>query len=161
LPSEKMEESRMDDWMELTAKDMEVALLPAQLAVLRSAAFGPEGRDPLPELIGGVVRQIRTAVGSSGKFLLSIDWRKIPVELLPDARSLAVERLQTRIPPLRLTADQVRAAENARQVLRSVALAEVAVSRPADPAWHLSNGKGFLCLHRRRQRVEADTLEGL
>jgi hypothetical protein len=150
----------MDDWTELTAKDMEVALLPAQLAVLRSAAIGPDGKDPLPELIGGVVRQVRAAVGSSGRFLLSAGAGKIPAELLPDARALVVERLQTRIPALRLTADQVRAAENAREMLRSVARAEVAVGRPADPAWNVT-AKGFLCLNRRRPRVVADSLEGL
>ncbi|MDR3117375.1 MAG: hypothetical protein LBT98_02285 [Puniceicoccales bacterium] len=151
----------MDDWIELTAKDMETVLSAAQLGLLRSAVLGPGERDPLPGVLDGVVRRVRSAVAASGKFLLSAEEEKIPKELAADGCALALERLQTRIPPLRLSPDQVRAADNARRNLLRIGRGEGTVSRPAHPGLHLSGAGTFLCLHRRRSRLGSELLEGL
>jgi hypothetical protein len=151
----------MEDWVCLAAKDMEMVLSATQLELLRSAVLGPGEADPLPELLDGVVRQVRSAVAASGKFLLSADGKKIPKELLADACILALERLQTRIPPLRLSPDQVRSAENARKTLLRISRGEGMVGRPARPDFQMAGGQRFLCLHRRLPKIGARELEGL
>jgi hypothetical protein len=152
----------INDWIRLGEKDLETHMMRAQLGVLHGAVLGPNERDPLPELLEAVTWQVRTAVGASGRNLLSSDGEKIPGELRADACALVLEKLQSRIPALRLTPDQVRAADQARQRLRSVEKGEVAVSRPADPAFHLSGGRAtMVCLRGRLPQVAATSLGGL
>jgi hypothetical protein len=152
----------MNDWIGLRPEDLEIHMQGAQLRALRETVLGPNERDPLPELLAGVTAQVRSAVASARGALLSRDLGKIPSELRDDACALVLERLQSRIPALRLTADQVRAADNARRQLRNVADGKVALVRPSDPAFHLAESRtAMVCIHGRRRRVGAPSLEGL
>jgi hypothetical protein len=153
----------MDSWIELTPRDLELTLLAAQLRALRTLVLGPGEEDPLPALIAGVTARVRSAVASSGKYLLSSEAGKIPGELRSDGCILAVERLQTRIPSLRLSPDQVRAAEDARRQLRKIERGEVAVSLPQNPALHLASARssGIRCVHQRIEPIGAAQLGGL
>ncbi|MDR3316680.1 MAG: hypothetical protein LBS68_01205 [Puniceicoccales bacterium] len=149
-------------WIRLTVNDLQVQLLAAQLLVLRSAACGSGVADPLPPLLQMVVDQVRSAVANGGTSFPSCDPEKIPSELRGEACALVLEALQARIPALKLSADQVRAAQNAREKLLRVERGELRVSGPSDPAYHLVSGRStFLCLQRRLLRVNGKVLGGL
>ncbi|MDR2576729.1 MAG: hypothetical protein LBC42_01625 [Puniceicoccales bacterium] len=152
----------MSDWVHLTEKDLQAHMLPAQLQLLRTVAPLVGGEDPLRTLLREVVAQIRAAVRNGKNGVLSGDVEKIPEELLADASALVLEALQSRLIALKLSPDQVRAAERARDTLLRIGRGEIAVSRPLDPAYHLSGGGSHLvCLHQRLPRIGAVALRGL
>jgi hypothetical protein len=150
----------MAGWIRLRAEDLDVQLAPDQLQGILEAAAGRQGEDPLPRLVESIVAQIRAAVRSGKTVPLSADSQSVPEELWSDGCALLLERLQGRLPALRLSADQVRAADGARQRLRRVERGELQVSRPADPL-PSSSPVRIRCLHRRLHQLEFTELEGL
>ncbi|MDR2677766.1 MAG: hypothetical protein LBB26_04395 [Puniceicoccales bacterium] len=142
---------------------LETYLMARQIRLLRVAVLGAEEKDPLPQLIADVIRRVRQAIGSNVKNRLSDDPRLIPVELQPTACALALEALQSRIPPLRLSQEQQKAADVAREQLRAIAQGEIRVSRPRYPAeeGEYGNSAAMVCLHARRRQITAQALSGL
>jgi hypothetical protein len=163
VENNKIKNMRINDWMPLTPNRLETYLMAWQIRLLRTAVLGAGESDPLPHLIADVTRRVRQAIGSNSKNRLSDDPHLIPVELHPAACALALEALQGRIPPLRLSQEQQKAADVAREQLRAVAHGEIRVSLPRHPAeeGEYGNSPSMLCLRARRQRVTACALSGL
>jgi hypothetical protein len=153
----------MNGWVRVTDNDLQAHMMPAQLLLLRTVApVVPGGEDPLFALRHEVVTKIRAAIRNGKVGILSCDEEKIPAELLSDACALILEALHMRIAAIRLNPDQVRAVECANNMLLRVERGEFCVSRPDDPAYHISGGSSLMiCLHRRFPRVSAVALIGL
>ncbi|MDR0340387.1 MAG: hypothetical protein LBH53_02385 [Puniceicoccales bacterium] len=149
----------MAGWKKLRVKDLEDHMVPDQLKNLLEAAAGRDGTDPLPKLLESVLAQVRAAIRTGRTAPLSADGEKVPEELWSDGCALLLEKLQGRLPALRLTADQVRAAETARLRLRRVERGELQVSCPTDPS--PSQGIPIRCLHFRPHPIRSSQLEGL
>ncbi len=111
----------MKHWIKIKPEDVKVYLHPAQVEALRR--FG----DPLPAIIKDITAVIRAKSGRS-----VADVEMIPAEYKSAACHLVIEALQSRIPMMRLTADQVRNANNARLFLKP------------SPLFAMKAGKGSL-----------------
>jgi hypothetical protein len=128
--------------------------------LLQGILEASDGAGHVNRLAQSVISQVRSAVRSGKKVPQSATADAIPEELWSDACALLLEKLQGRLPALRLSADQVRAADVARQKLRSVARGEVALTMPSDPApGHMI--APVRCLGFRRKRVKSSSLGGL
>jgi hypothetical protein len=149
----------MAGWKKLRVEDLEDHMAADQLKNLLEATGGRDGADPLPKLLESVLAQVRAAVRTGRTAPLSADGEKVPEELWSDSCALLMEKLQGRLPALRLTADQVRAAETARLRLRRVERGELQVSYPTDPA--PSVGIPIRCLHFRHDPIRGCQLGGL
>ncbi|MDR2664644.1 MAG: hypothetical protein LBB14_03975 [Puniceicoccales bacterium] len=149
----------MTGWKKLQVKDLEDHMVPDQLDNLLEAAAGRGGENPLPKLLESVLAQVRAAVRTGRTAPLSADAEKVPEELWSDACALLLEKLQGRLPALRLTADQVRAAETARLRLRRVERGELQVSCPTDPV--PLPGNPVRCLRYRPCPIRSGQLGGL
>ena len=151
----------MEDWITLTAEDLPTYLLAAQVRLLRTV----EGSkmDPIPALLQDVIGRIRADISASGKWPLSANASTIPAELRGAACALILEALQGRIPALRLTDDQKRSADQARELLRRIAKGEQPVSRPHKMAQvsEFMAGGGLRCVQARAHRTTAEALGGL
>ncbi|OIO60439.1 MAG: hypothetical protein COZ46_07610 [Verrucomicrobia bacterium CG_4_10_14_3_um_filter_43_23] len=107
------------DWILIKPNDVYDYLAAPQVELLRQRALTEGQSDPLIEIILDIVMFVRLhlppMLQSSQKQAL------IPRELKGCACRLIVEALQSRIPNIRLTPDQVRNANNARKHLLDIA----------------------------------------
>lgn len=153
----------MNDWISLQATDLSPYLIEPQLTALKKLSEGKWGMAVLPSIFEDVVRCIRAYISGNGKNLLSRDEILIPTELRPVACHLAIEALQSRLPGLSLSAEQLRNAENARQQLLRISKGEIPVSRPVIPGDNFVYGSaaGVECVRARARRVNGSSLSGL
>lgn len=112
----------MKNWIHINEKSVSHYLLPIQLQALRQHS------DPLNEIIDDTIARVRAEIQSNPNNPLSSDPSLIPIELKIATCHLIIEALQSRIPNLKLTEDQIRNANNARTLLKRVALAEVSIN---------------------------------
>jgi hypothetical protein len=122
----------MATWITIKVEDLYAYLVAAQVDILRRVALGKHQGDPVAEVIGDVALRIRAQVASHWKNALSQQPYAIPPELKAEACILILEVAQSRIPGLKLTADQVRLADQARLQLQKVVNGELAISVPDD-----------------------------
>jgi hypothetical protein len=123
----------MDDWIALTARDLEIYLMKNQLELLQTVVLSGGECNPLFALIMDTVRRIRRDI-ATGRNQLSKNPQLIPAELRSAACALILEKLQGRIPSLKLSEEQLLSANNARHELDSIANGEKRVSRPLYPS---------------------------
>ncbi|MDR1436338.1 MAG: hypothetical protein LBI39_04000 [Puniceicoccales bacterium] len=148
----------MGAWVKLLAGDLETHVAADQLRAIVEASLGADGAEHMEKLRQSIVAQVRAAVMGGGRAVLSATDDAVPEELWSDACALLMEKLQCRLPALRLTVDQVRAADVARQRLRRVERGEVVPSMPADPSFRYVRPKvHFRC----RRRIAIGDLGGL
>lgn len=155
----------MSNWITLSPTDLHPYLQAAQVDALREEALAPGQADPVVAVLADVVERIRASVRASPANRLSQTAGSIPPELRGVAAMLAIESAQTRLPALALTADQVRAANNARKFLDHVRVGLIAVTTPSDPvpvaeAAPASSGRIEL-VARRERPLSGSTLAGL
>ena len=153
----------MSTWSALTLADVQPALAAAQLTVLRQRSLGEGQSDPLPALLADITARVRAEIRAGRKNQLERDASLLPPELKLAAIHLALEALQTRLPTLGLSADQVRLANDARQLLGRVARGEMALSSPMEPetAHEAQRGYGIEVLRHRGNPVANNRLAGL
>jgi hypothetical protein len=122
----------MTTWIEIKVEDLYAYLVAVQVDILRKCALGKNQSDPVAEVIRDISLKIRAQIASNKKNVLSQQPYAIPPELKSEACILILEVAQTRIPGLKLTADQVRLADQARLQLQKVIGGEIIISMPED-----------------------------
>ncbi|MDR1433087.1 MAG: hypothetical protein LBI61_01965 [Puniceicoccales bacterium] len=120
----------MATWITIQTSDLYDYLCATQLNALKSTALAPGQTNPVDEIIDAVTARIRAEISGSGKNLLSANGAQIPKDLKSYACYLILESVQTRLPSLKLTADQIRLANDAKEYLKRIAKGEVPVSAP-------------------------------
>lgn len=139
-------------------EDLYAYLVAAQVDVLRRCALAKDQGDPVAEVMGDVALKIRAQIASNRKNALSQQPYAIPPELKSEACILSLELAQSRIPGLKLTADQIRLADQARSQLQRVVSGEIAISVPDDC---LADGKKSITIvHSRPKAATAFHLKG-
>lgn len=118
-------------WITLTADDVLRSLTGAERSAVRTAATAEGQADPLLEILGDVVREVRGYVAANTANTLG-DGATIPDELKNAALSRARFESLTRLPVGRslLTEDRVKANEQAIQLLRDVARGAFRIAQP-------------------------------
>lgn len=111
-------------WIPITSDTIDTYLLPAQLSALR------QNSDPLNEIIADTIARVRSEIHSNPNNPSCPDPSLIPHSLKTATCHLIIEALQSRIPSLKLSDDQVRNANNARTFLKRIATAEIAIDTP-------------------------------
>ncbi|MDR1665880.1 MAG: hypothetical protein LBR62_02440 [Puniceicoccales bacterium] len=141
-------------WIKIQTEDVVPYLAGDQVQLLRTRSI-EEGKDPLIAIVLDVAAYIRGLVPSPWR-RNPVDPDQIPIECRMPACFLAVEALQSRLPELPLSADQVRNGESARQILKMLA-----------NLWQTEAGKGSpkgercLAVRFRKDTVNHKTLGGL
>lgn len=120
----------MNTWITLSTDDIYNYLCKEQLDALRK--YGSK-EDPLPPLIADITAKIRAEIAAFPKNFLHPAENLLPVFLKSTACFLIIEALQTRLPTLQLTEDQVRSANNARMDLQRVAKGELPINNSYKP----------------------------
>lgn len=152
----------MATWITIQTSDLYDYLCAPQLNALKSMALALGQTNPMDEIIGAVTARIRAEISGSGKNLLSADGTQIPKDLKSCACYLILESAQTRLPSLKLTADQIRLAGDAREYLKRIAKGEVPVSTPDDATARgdFATNVGCDVVHRRPHSVSGKSLRG-
>ena len=153
----------MTQWIQITPDDLNDYLAGFQVKVLREKVLAEGQDDPLPEIIADVAGQIRLEIQGHPGNQLSQMAQALPPELKRHACALIIEAAQGRLPVLKLTADQIRATDNARRHLQRVARGEVPVSAPEDPEDTPSAqaGSSMEVARSRSNRITGERLRGL
>ena len=124
----------MASWTAITVNDLYDYLVSLQVDIIRKQSLAEAQDDTLTNIINDITARIRAEISGNAHNVLSSDMSMIPKDLKSYGCYLILEAAQTRIPGLKLTADQIRLAEAARDYLRRIALGEVPVAFPDDVA---------------------------
>ena len=153
----------MTTWIQLKPDDLNDYLVAAQLKALRTKALDSEQGDPLLDVIADVSARIRAEIRGNPSNRVSATPDAIPPELKSVAAALIIEAAQARIPGLKFTIDQIRAADNARDYLRRLSRAEVPISAPDDPEDPdtMQRSNHIEVLHFRTDKLKSKRLRGL
>jgi hypothetical protein len=143
----------MTTWINIKIDDLYAYLVAAQVDVLRKCALAKNQSDPVGEVIRDISLKIRAQVASNRRNTLSQQPHAIPPELKSEACILILEVAQARIPGLKLTADQIRLADQARLQLQKVVAGEVVISVADD---RLEDGRKAVTVVHSRQKVATD-----
>lgn len=139
------------NWILVKPTDIYNYLAAPQVDILRKRALTPNQSDPLVEIIQDVCMLIRLQLSTLPGFHEQIA-PLIPSGLKATASHLIIEALQSRIPNIRLSPDQVRNADNARALLAAFAKTQATAA----------SLKNLIATHKVRQyRVSSQTLKGL
>lgn len=150
----------MNTWTSLAPSDLTHYLYPSQLDALRQIdnTEGTSTKDPLPSIITDITAKIRTEIAAFPKNFLPADPTILPPSLKSIGCFLVIEALQSRIPTLKLTPDQIRNADNARVDLRRVAKGELPITLPLTTP---SPPSLVDAISSRKLQATANTLQGL
>ncbi|MDR2735758.1 MAG: hypothetical protein LBB20_02895 [Puniceicoccales bacterium] len=148
----------MTNWIKIIPEDLYDYLVAQQVDALRKQALAKHQIDPIMEIIKDVSSRIRSEIKSNRQNVLSATAGAIPLELKSAACSLILEIAQTRIPGLKLSEDQIRLADQARESLRRVAKGEVAISVPDEAKDY--QPVGVEVVTHRENTVTGETLGG-
>lgn len=119
------------NWIEFQRKDL-LTFQPADIVVAIENAAEQKGEsNPIPDAIEAAVLEIRAAV-KSGNYKVDADRAKIPAELKKHCAALVMEFARQKIMTA-LSADEIRLANAARELLAKIADGEFAVSMPDNP----------------------------
>jgi hypothetical protein len=116
-------------WIEITEDDVITRLAGAELTAYQTAALGTGQTDPLPDIITGVVREVRSRVAACRANTLG-SGATIPDEVLHHALALIRYRLITRL-PVGVKEERRKEYEDALAALRDVASCRVTIEQPA------------------------------
>ncbi|MDR1255769.1 MAG: hypothetical protein LBJ94_02500 [Puniceicoccales bacterium] len=142
----------MASWIEITVDDLYDYLVSSQVDILRKRILAPGQEDPLGDIIKDVTARVRAEISGNQRNVLSANKLEVPQNLKSAACYLILECAQTRIPALRLTGDQIRLADDAREYLRRIAQGEVPVEVPdqaAPPTFNANRGVSVATSRRR------------
>jgi hypothetical protein len=119
--------------------------------------------NPIDEIIDDMTARVRAEISGNRNNLLNAERTKIPQDLKSFACYLILESAQTRLPDLKLTADQVRLADDARDSLKRIAQGEVPVSVPDNAlvASDFSANVGCQVVHRRLRHISEKSFGSL
>ncbi len=123
----------MAEWITIESTDLDDYLVAAQTAALRSAALGAGQTDPFSRVMPDVCSRIRAEIRACPANQVSETANSIPPELKSIACALLIEAMQARLPMLKLTEDQKKAADEGRKYLARIAKCEIPVEQPDDP----------------------------
>ncbi len=153
----------MTAWISITPDNLNDYLAAAQVSAFRTKALAAGQSDPLVEIITDVARRIRTEIRGCPSNRVSATDGALPPELKSTAIALIVEAAQTRLPGLKLTDEQKRAADNARAYLLRIARCEVPVSAPDNPQEPPTEQRGgrVEVVGSRSNPLSANRLQGL
>lgn len=117
-------------WISISTDDVKTRITGDELEALQEAALATGQTDPLPEIIIGVVKEVRGYVAACAKNTLGTG-DTIPEGLLHTALAMIRFRLATRLPEAGLL-DENRKDENdkAIRLLENVAACKFAVEQP-------------------------------
>jgi hypothetical protein len=148
-------------WAIITTADLNHYLVAAQVTALRTAALGAGQTDPFNEVMPTVTARIRSICSTNGR-VISATANSVPPEVKDIACYLILEELQTRLPGLKLTEEQVRQTENGRDYLKQIARGEAVISDPLDPITPPVQAGGAIKIITSRERIATrETLKGL
>ena len=153
----------MATWTTIQIEDLYDYLCAAQLSALQNIQLSEWQINPIHEIIDDVTARIRAEISGNKLNLLSADKTKIPQDLKSCACYIILESAQTRLPSLKLTADQIRLASDAKDYLKRIAQGEIPVSIPDDaiPNTDFSRNSGCEVIKHRPSTVSSKTLQGL
>lgn len=120
----------MASWIEIKVEDLYDYLVSSQVEALRKRTLAVGQDDPLIDIIHDITSRIRAEISGNVRNLLSANKNEIPPNLKSAACYLILECAQTRLPILKLTNDQVRLANDAREYLKRIAQGEIPVELP-------------------------------
>lgn len=144
----------MSNWIQITVEDLYAYLIAAQVEALRKRALAKNQEDPVEAVIRNVSENIRAQIASNKKNALSQTAYALPPELKNEACILILEVAQTRIPGLKLTADQIRLANEARVQLQKVVSGAFIITQPND---RLTDNKRWVEVVDARPRIVRGT----
>ncbi|MDR2778736.1 MAG: hypothetical protein LBB16_00395 [Puniceicoccales bacterium] len=153
----------MATWITIQTSDLYDYLCSTQLNVLQTLETASNGpTNPINEIIDDITARIRAEISGNRNNLLSADRTKIPQDLKSFACYLILESAQTRLPGLKLTADQIRLATDAKDYLKRIAQGEIPVSVPDDALAisDFSSNVGCQVVHHRLRHVSEKFLGG-
>jgi hypothetical protein len=150
----------MSAWVVITDAYVKGLLVGAQLNALRTAALAPGQADPFPDAMHDVANYVRNRI--SNKINISATPYAVPPELKRQAGMLIIEALQTRLPSLRLSEDQVRAITKAGKDLDIAGTPQLYISTPDDPvAPDVQSGGSIEIITKPRTTINRDSMRGL
>ncbi|MDE6432076.1 MAG: hypothetical protein K2L13_01640 [Opitutales bacterium] len=149
----------MASWIKITIEDLYDYLISSQVDILRKRMLADKQGDPLADIITDITARIRAEISGNTRNVLSSDKAEIPPDLKSAACYLIMECAQSRIPALKLTEDQVRLANDAREYLRRIAQGEIPVSAPDSDIF--SPNKGVAMISHRERTATGNSLKGL
>lgn len=114
-------------WITITPETLTNYLTKQQLD------FMCKDQAPCRAIIASVIERVRLEIATNRKNKLSVNPSLIPLALKSSACHLCIEALQSRFPTLRLSPDQVRNANNARNFLKRIAEGKVNISLTDEP----------------------------
>lgn len=149
-------------WVELTEDDVLTRLAGAEVTALKTAALADGQESPLPEILAGVVREVRGRVAARASNTLG-DGDTIPDELLHHALAIVRYRLCTRLPGMKALLDErrLREYEDAVAALRDVADGKFAIELPATPSDEQVAGPAAQLIESRDRKATRARMEGL
>ncbi|MDR2776492.1 MAG: hypothetical protein LBB17_00380 [Puniceicoccales bacterium] len=152
----------MATWITIQISDLNDYLCSTQLNALKTLEMANDQTNPIDEIIGDITARIRAEISGNRHNLLSADRTKIPHDLKSFACCLILESAQTRLPGLKMTADQIRLATDAKDYLKRIAQGEVPVSVPDDAITigDFSSNIGCQVVHRRLHHASEKFLGG-
>ncbi|MDR2436176.1 MAG: hypothetical protein LBD33_02610 [Puniceicoccales bacterium] len=152
----------MASWIEIAVDDLYDYMVASQVDVLRRRVLAPEQSDPLEDIICDITARIRAEVSGNQRNVLSANRLEIPQNLKSAACYLILECAQTRLPALKLTADQIRLADDAREYLKRIAQGEVPVEIPdqAECPSAFNPNRGVAVVSSRRRTATGNSLGG-
>ena len=119
-------------WITIIVTDLEDYVVAAQLNALRNAALGDSQEDPFAEIMPAVTSRIRAEIQGCVSNKVSSVANSVPPSLKAEACYLILERMQTRIPSLRLTDDQKELIKDARSYLKRISECKIPIEQPDD-----------------------------
>ncbi len=117
-------------WISITEDDLQSVLNKNQLELLKAEKISEKSSSICTKIIELVVSRIRAEIAASGVNMLDENYAKIPPELKECALRLALESLCIRIPSIELSNAQIRAIDDAKEILSRVAVGKLPVSIP-------------------------------
>lgn len=150
-------------WTTVVLADLNNYLVGAQVNAVNTAALAAGQADRFTEVQLSVVNRIRNKIESCANNRLSATLLTVPPSLKQGACLLIIQALQTSIPALKLSEDQVRLIETFESDLTAIAKCDLKVEEPTDPLDppQVQSGGAIELASSTPRRATRDTLSGL
>jgi len=150
-------------WVTIALTDLNSYLVGAQVTAVNTAALAGGQVDRFTEARLSVVSRIRNKIESCTTNRVSATALTVPPSLKMCACLLIIQALQTSIPSLKLTDDQVRLIETFEKDLLDIASCDLKVEQPTDPLDppNAQAGANVEVVSSTTRRATRDTLAGL
>ncbi len=146
------------NWITLNENDLHCVLNKNQLELLKAETIKANNASICTKILELIVSRIRAEIAASGINMIDANYAKIPPELKECALRLAIESLHVRIPSIDITQTQIRAIDDAKEILSRVANGKLPVSTPKSAI--KTARKGSIQHGGGRRCTSTQTLEG-